>query len=201
MLNTKNDVEFFMEAGDQIEKGFGKQSDLYMDLITEECIHELVKEYDRKNLIGIADGIIDTIWVVNGFINTFPNIEKDLVWNNINVECCECSSDEFVNLILKCYVEFRMEYSLQKTIYAKNQNITSNVRMISKLRKLIENVLALGESLNLPLQELWNEVARSNLSKIPEGGKVIKNESGKIQKPDSYFAPDIKKILEHHDIY
>ena len=56
-------------------------------------------------------------------------------------------------------------------------------------------MVSLGIELNLPLQKLWDEVARSNLSKIPESGKIIKNEAGKIQKPNTYSPPDIKTIL------
>ena len=32
------------------------------------------------------------------------------------------------------------------------------------------------------------------MSKFPDG-KAIKNEHGKIMKPDSYFKPNIKKVL------
>ena len=42
----------------------------------------------------------------------------------------------------------------------------------------------------------WNEVARSNLSKInKETGKVIKREDGKVLKGPNYFKPNISKIL------
>ena len=42
----------------------------------------------------------------------------------------------------------------------------------------------------------WHEVARSNLDKIDKHtGKVIKNESGKVMKPDGWIAPQLEKYL------
>ena len=44
--------------------------------------------------------------------------------------------------------------------------------------------------------EAWNEVAASNLSKLdPVTGKAIKNEVGKIMKPESYFKPNLSKFV------
>tara|TARA_R110002020_G_scaffold448924_1_gene661872 strand:+ start:306 stop:752 length:447 start_codon:yes stop_codon:yes gene_type:complete len=44
-------------------------------------------------------------------------------------------------------------------------------------------------------EELFNEVHRSNLTKIPNGN-VILNEDGKVQKPkDTYEAPNLSAII------
>ena len=56
----------------------------------------------------------------------------------------------------------------------------------------------LEHSLNIPQQEVWDEVSRSNLSKISSNGKVIKREDGKVLKPDTYSPPDIKTILDNN---
>jgi len=54
----------------------------------------------------------------------------------------------------------------------------------------------LEHSLGIPRQAVWDEVARSNMSKISEGGKVLKRDDGKVQKPNTYSPPDIKSIIE-----
>ena len=42
----------------------------------------------------------------------------------------------------------------------------------------------------------WKEVARSNLDKIdPETKKVIKNENGKVMKPDGWKPPELKSFV------
>lgn len=42
--------------------------------------------------------------------------------------------------------------------------------------------------------EILDEVASSNLSKVVDG-KLIKDANGKIQKPETYFKPNIYSIL------
>ncbi len=44
--------------------------------------------------------------------------------------------------------------------------------------------------------EVFEEIQRSNMSKLDENGKAIYREDGKIMKSDLYFRPDIKAILE-----
>jgi predicted HAD superfamily Cof-like phosphohydrolase len=59
---------------------------------------------------------------------------------------------------------------------------------------LIWVIEGLCHSLGIPLQKVWDEVARSNMSKCING-KLIKREDGKVLKPDTYSPPDIKTIL------
>jgi len=44
--------------------------------------------------------------------------------------------------------------------------------------------------------EVFEEIQRSNMSKLDKDGKPIYREDGKILKSDQYFKPNIKVILE-----
>lgn len=44
--------------------------------------------------------------------------------------------------------------------------------------------------------QLFDEVHRSNMSKLPESGLVEKREDGKILKPSTYSPPSLEPILE-----
>ncbi len=46
------------------------------------------------------------------------------------------------------------------------------------------------------IEEVFNEIQRSNMSKLNEDGKPIYREDGKVLKGPNYFKPNIKKILE-----
>lgn len=46
------------------------------------------------------------------------------------------------------------------------------------------------------IEEIFDEIHRSNMSKLDESGKPIFREDGKIMKSNRYFKPDIKKVLE-----
>jgi predicted HAD superfamily Cof-like phosphohydrolase len=46
------------------------------------------------------------------------------------------------------------------------------------------------------IEEVFNEIQRSNMSKLGADGKPIYREDGKVLKGPSYFKPDILGILE-----
>ena len=46
--------------------------------------------------------------------------------------------------------------------------------------------------------EVFDEIQRSNMSKLGEDGKPIFREDGKILKGENYFKPNISKILENN---
>lgn len=46
------------------------------------------------------------------------------------------------------------------------------------------------------IEEVFNEIQRSNMSKLGEDGKPIYREDGKVLKGPNYFKPNIEEILE-----
>ena len=78
-----------------------------------------------------------------------------------------------------------------------------------KNNDLIEVADALGDQLYIlcgtilkhglqhKIVEVFEEIQRSNMSKLDKNGQPIYREDGKILKSDQYFKPNIKKILEN----
>ncbi len=76
-----------------------------------------------------------------------------------------------------------------------------------KNNDLVEVADALGDQLYIlcgtilkhglqdKIVEVFEEIQRSNMSKLDKNGKPIYREDGKILKSDQYFKPNIKKIL------
>ena len=46
------------------------------------------------------------------------------------------------------------------------------------------------------IEEVFNEIQRSNMSKLGADGKPIYREDGKVLKGPNYFRPDIESILK-----
>ena len=63
-----------------------------------------------------------------------------------------------------------------------------------KLYILFGTIIAHG--LQYKIEEVFDEIHRSNMSKLDEEGKPIYREDGKILKSNRYFLPDIKGVLE-----
>ena len=120
-MNYQKDVSDFMILGEQkISSDLNlknEQAQLYMNLIKEE-FEETTKAFYDEDLVEVADGLADMVWVIMGM--------------------CNCIGIDF--------------------------------------------------------DKVWKEVRSSNMSKFVDG-KFIKNEAGKIMKPETYFKPNIKKAL------
>jgi predicted HAD superfamily Cof-like phosphohydrolase len=54
----------------------------------------------------------------------------------------------------------------------------------------------LKHGLQYKIEEVFEEIQRSNMSKLDEQGKPIFREDGKILKSNRYFKPDIKTVLD-----
>jgi len=53
-----------------------------------------------------------------------------------------------------------------------------------------------GYAFGINLDKCFNEVQRSNMSKLGEDGKPIYNDAGKVMKGPKYFKPDLSKFLK-----
>ena len=77
----------------------------------------------------------------------------------------------------------------------------------AKQGDLVEVADALGDQLYIlcgtilkhglqhKIEEVFEEIQRSNMSKLDKEGNPIYREDGKVMKSDQYFRPDIAKIL------
>tara|TARA_R110002051_G_scaffold287288_1_gene349976 strand:- start:3580 stop:3966 length:387 start_codon:yes stop_codon:yes gene_type:complete len=54
----------------------------------------------------------------------------------------------------------------------------------------------LEHGMQYKIEEVFNEIQRSNMSKLGGDGKPIYREDGKVLKGPNYFKPNIKSILE-----
>jgi len=53
-----------------------------------------------------------------------------------------------------------------------------------------------GHAFGVDLDQCFDEVQRSNMSKLDENGKPIFNEYGKVLKGPNYFKPNLEKFFK-----
>lgn len=100
------------------------------------------------------------------------------------IEACDQEKTEdnqwlYANLIQEEFTEFT------DALHAKN-----NVEQLDACMDMIWVILGYCYMKGFDVDGAWKEVARSNLAKVnPETGKVIKNEHGKVMKPDGWTPP------------
>ena len=70
------------------------------------------------------------------------------------------------------------------------------VEVADALTDILYVTYGAGHALGIDLDKCFDEVQRSNMSKLGENGKPIYNEYGKVMKGPNYFKPNLKKFIK-----
>ena len=66
---------------------------------------------------------------------------------------------------------------------------------IDALTDILYVAYGAGHAFGVDLDKCFEEVQKSNMSKLGEDGKPIYNESGKVMKGPKYFKPNLSKFI------
>ena len=69
------------------------------------------------------------------------------------------------------------------------------VEMADAICDLIYVLAGTAVSFGIPLEDCWQAVQESNMSKVPEDGVVRRREDGKILKPDTFIPVDLEQVI------
>ena len=75
----------------------------------------------------------------------------------------------------------------------KNKDI---VEVADSLTDILYVTYGAGIAFGIDLDKCFDEVQRSNMSKLDENGKPIFNEGGKVLKGPNYFKPNLEKFVK-----
>ncbi|MBC9796208.1 nucleoside triphosphate pyrophosphohydrolase family protein [Sinomicrobium weinanense] len=78
---------------------------------------------------------------------------------------------------------------------AKNNDLVEVADALGDMLYILCGTI-LEHGLQHKIEEVFEEIQRSNMSKLSEEGKPIYREDGKVMKGPNYFKPDITKVLE-----
>ncbi len=127
--------------------------------------------------------ITNPIEQVKEFADTF-NIEYS---DNMNTNIDE----SIIDLRFRLMQEENLEY-LEA---AKNKDIVEIADALGDILYILCGTI-LTHGLQHKIVEVFNEIQRSNMSKLDVNGKPVFREDGKILKGPNYFQPKIKEILD-----
>jgi len=74
------------------------------------------------------------------------------------------------------------------------ENNDDLIEIADALADIIYIACGTAVSYGIPLDDVFEEVHASNMAKLVDG-KVIRRADGKVQKPEGWQPPDIKRIL------
>ena len=101
----------------------------------------------------------------------------------------EFPSDKIINLRYDLIKEELDEF--EEAIKSKNLK-----EIADSLTDILYVTYGAGHAFGIDLDKCFDEVQRSNMSKLGEDGKPIYNENGKDMKGPKYFEPNLKKFVE-----
>tara|TARA_B100001121_G_C18578622_1_gene568553 strand:+ start:100 stop:471 length:372 start_codon:yes stop_codon:yes gene_type:complete len=96
---------------------------------------------------------------------------------------------EKINNLRISLIEEELE-ELKQAINQKNL-----VEVADALTDLLYVTYGAGHAFGINLDKCFDEVQRSNMSKLDENGKPIYSEKGKVLKGPNYFKPNLSNFL------
>ena len=96
--------------------------------------------------------------------------------------------DNIIKLRINLIKEELLE--LEEALNEKNIEETADA-----LTDILYVTYGAGHAFGIDLDKCFDEVQKSNMSKVDKFGNPIYNNQGKVMKGPSYFKPNFKKIL------
>ena len=94
--------------------------------------------------------------------------------------------------IIKLRISLIKEELLELEVALNEKNIEETA---DALTDILYVTYGAGHAFGIDLDKCFNEVQKSNMSKLDKFGNPIYNDQGKVMKGPLYFKPNFKKIL------
>ena len=107
-----------------------------------------------------------------------------------NVKQSSSFSSEKINTLRVSLIK----EELDELIEAMNKK--DLVEVADALTDILYVTYGAGHAFGINLDECFEEVQNSNMSKLDNNGKPIYNDSGKVMKGPNYFKPDLSKYIK-----
>ena len=105
-------------------------------------------------------------------VKTKPSLSTDKI-NQLRINLIREELEEFIEAI-------------------KNKDLQE---VVDALTDILYVTYGAGHAFGVNLDNCFDEVQKSNMSKLGKDGKPIYNEAGKVMKGPDYFKPDLSKFI------
>ena len=169
-----------------------QQQRLRPSLCKEET-KETNQAFEEDDLTGVADGLADTVVVVVGSYLAFGLEVFEPIWTPACFEPTMPKNDEKNTLIkLMSLASDRIQ---QAFVYLDLRTPPHLDEIKAAFDMTMGIVQIVAYRCGIDFMPVFREVNRSNMSKVVNG-KVLKNEHGKVIKPEGYTPPNVAGELE-----
>lgn len=183
-----------------------KLKELRLNLLEEE-FNELIKARSERNVVEVVDALADSLYVAYGMCVTYGYAKRYVPPHKLEEK-------NYFDKIIDYFEYIKYYHTVEP----------SDEKVRSYLSKYIDAIFHYCYFALIPIQECFDEVHRSNMSKIAptleiaeESVKklspvkctikenegvflIIRDKDGKILKPINYSKPELKKIINTEKI-
>jgi len=107
----------------------------------------------------------------------------------------QCPIPNLPNDIIKLRFNLMHEENLEYLEAAKNNDLVEIADALGDMLYILCGTI-LEHGMQYKIEAIFNEIQRSNMSKLGADGNPIYREDGKVMKGPNYFKPNIKDILD-----
>jgi|TARA_X000000950_G_scaffold71208_1_gene88328 predicted HAD superfamily Cof-like phosphohydrolase len=127
-------------------------------------------------------------------------IKKELVdvtkfHNAFKIKVNQNPTVEIDNALIELRYRLMQEENSEYLEAAKNKDLIEVADALGDMLYILCGTI-LTHGLQYKIEEVFNEIQRSNMSKLGKDGNPIYRNDGKVMKGPNYFKPDIYKILK-----
>jgi len=123
-------------------------------------------------------------------MTNFEKVGKFMKTFGQNVKTSSGLSSEKINMLRIKLIEEELS-EFKKAINEKNL-----IEVADALTDILYVTYGAGHAFGIDLDKCFDEVQKSNMSKLDDTGKPIYNELGKVMKGPNYFKPNLSKLLK-----
>tara|TARA_Y100000739_G_C20520291_1_gene423796 strand:- start:140 stop:544 length:405 start_codon:yes stop_codon:yes gene_type:complete len=127
---------------------------------------------DIQSLISYVEKFHDSFGIANNYEPTIQLSQKDI---QLRFDLLKEENEEYLNA-------------------AKNGDMVEVADALGDLMYILFGTI-MKHGMQHKIVEVFEEIQKSNMSKLGEDGKPIYREDGKVLKGPNYFKPNIKSIL------
>jgi predicted HAD superfamily Cof-like phosphohydrolase len=127
---------------------------------------------DIKSLIGYVEKFHDSFGIENNYEPTVKLSQQDI---QLRFDLLKEENEEYINA-------------------AKNGDMIEVADALGDLMYILFGTI-MRHGMQHKIVEVFEEIQKSNMSKLGKDGKPIYREDGKVLKGPNYFKPNIKSIL------
>ena len=117
---------------------------------------------------------------------TVPDVDTAILRGNLIKE-------EVIETFDEMGVYFDNNLDIRYNVVKNNVNL---VNIAKELADILYVVYGTAAAYGIPIDDVFREVHRSNMSKLGDDGKPVYREDGKVLKGPNYTPADISKIIK-----